>query len=115
MSFLINTLAGFDITRELYKLSTLDSKIDNMTIISNLYMKSRLTQITSKNAYTNLRTNKVNAVLNIMIAKRPLKAYIKGDLNKPKVKLDLNGYIKNKLNKGLKKIIKVPKSILHLF
>ncbi len=115
MSFLINTLAGFDITREIYKLSTIDSKIDNMTIISNLYMKSRLTQITSKNAYVNLKANKVNAVLNIMIAKKPLKVYVKGDLNKPKVKLDLNGYIKNKLNKGLKKIIKVPKSILHLF
>ncbi len=115
MSFLINTLAGFDITRELYKLSTVDSKIDNMTIVSNLYMKSRLTQITSKDAYVNLRTNKVDAILNVMIAKKPLKVYIKGDLNKPKVRLDLKGYIKGKLNKGLKNIIKVPKSILHLF
>jgi len=115
MSFLINTLAGFDITRELYRLSTIDSKIDNMTIVSDLYMKSRLTQITSKDAYVNLRTNKVDATLNIMIAKKPLKVYIKGDLNKPHIKLDLKGYIKGKLNKGLKNIIKVPKSILHLF
>ncbi len=115
MSFLINALAGFDITRELYKISTIDSKIDNMTTISDLYMKSRLTQITSKDAYINLRTNKVDAVLNILIAKKPLKVYVSGDLNKPKVKLDLNGYIKGKLNKGLNKIIKVPKNILHLF
>ena len=115
MSFLINTLAGFNITGELYKISTVDSKIDNMTVNSNLYMKSRLTQIRSKNAYVNLRTNKVDAILNIMIARKPLKVYIIGDLNKPKIKLDLKGYIKGKLNKGLKEIIKVPKSILHLF
>ena len=115
MSFLINTLAGFDITREIYKLSTIDSKIDNMTIVSNLYMKSRLTQITSKNAYVNLRTNKVNAMLNIIIAKKPLEVYIEGNLNKPQVRLNLKGYIKGELKNGLKNIIKVPKSILHLF
>ena len=123
MSYLLNTLAGFDITRELYRLSTIDSKINNMVIVSNLFMKSRLTEITSKNAYVNLKTNRVDATLNVMIAHKPLKVLIKGDLNKPNVKINIKGYIKSrlkkKLKKGLKKrlekSIKVPKGLLHLF
>ncbi len=123
MSYLINTLAGFDITRELYKRSTIDSKIDNMVIVSNLFMESRLTKITAKNAYINLKTNKVDATLNVMIAHKPLEVYIRGNLNKPKVSLNIKGYIKSKLKKKLKKElekkleknIKVPKGLLHLF
>ena len=123
MSYLINTLAGFDITRELYRLSTIDSKINNMVIVSNLFMKSRLTEITSKNAYVNLNTNKIDATLDVMIAHKPLKVLIKGNLNKPEVKLNIKGYIKSRLKKKLKKglknklekTIKVPKGLLHLF
>jgi len=123
MSYLINTLAGFDITRELYKLSTIDSKIDNMVIISDLFMKSRLTEIMSKNAYVNLKTNRIDATLNVMIAHKPLKIIVKGDINKPKVSINIKGYIKSRLKKKLKKglkrelekTIKVPKGLLHLF
>ncbi len=116
MSFLINTLAGFDITREIYKKSTIDSKIDNKTIVSDLYMKSRLTEITSKNAYINLNTNKIDMVLLVKIGSKPLKVFVKGSLNKPSVKLDIKGFlIKGGVKKKLKGLIKVPKSIEKLF
>lgn len=47
-SALINTLAHFDITREVYELSTLNSTINGDDIYSDLFMKSKLTEITAK-------------------------------------------------------------------
>ena len=107
MTFLLNQLAKFDITKEIYEITTVDSKIDNMVIYSDLDMKSRLTHITSKNAKIDMNKNRVDAKLNIEIKNRPVYVKIRGDINKPKVSVDAKALLREKIEKKLEK--KVPK------
>lgn len=107
MTFLLNQMAKFDITKEIYDLTTVDSKIDNMVIISNLDMKSRLTHITSKDAILDMNKNRVDAKLKIDIKDKPVFVKIRGDINSPKVSVDAGAILKEKIEKKLEK--KVPK------
>ncbi|HIE34919.1 MAG TPA: hypothetical protein EYP79_01820 [Campylobacterales bacterium] len=106
MTFLLNQMAKFDITKEIYKKITIDGKIDNKMIISNLDMQSRLTHISSKDAILDLDKNRVDAKLKIDIKKKPVYVKIRGDINKPKVSIDAKSIIKEKAKKEI--IKKVP-------
>lgn len=106
MTFLLNQMAKFDITKEIYKKITIDGKIDNKMIISNLEMQSRLTHISSKDAILDLDKNRVDAKLKIDIKKKPVYVKIRGDINKPKVSIDAKSIIKEKAKKEI--IKKVP-------
>jgi hypothetical protein len=102
-------MAKFDITKEIYKESTIDSTINKDVIISDISMKSKLTKITTKRAYFNMLTKKVDSILNIYINKKPLKVHIKGDVNKPKINVDVKSYFQNEAKKQaeeqLKKVV----------
>ncbi|WP_187648123.1 hypothetical protein [Nitrosophilus labii] len=120
MTFLLSQMAKFDITKEIYEETIIDSKIDDKVFISNLDMKSRLTHITSKNALLDMNKNRVDTKLRIDIRKRPVYVKVKGDINKPKVSIDAKELLKDKLEKKLEKKIpqkyKEPlKEILKLF
>ncbi|WP_281951269.1 hypothetical protein [Nitrosophilus kaiyonis] len=107
MTFLLNQMAKFDITKEIYEVTTIDSKIDNMVIISDLDMESRLTHISSKKALLDMNKNRVDAKLKIDIKNRPVFVKIRGDINKPKISIDASSILKEKIEKKLEK--KIPK------
>jgi hypothetical protein len=112
LSSLINTLAHFDLTKEIYKKAVIHSDIDDKKIISDLYMNSKLTHITSKKALIDLEKEYVNAKLKIFIIKRPLIVRIKGNLYSPYIKLDAKEFFKSKVkDKSKKKLKEVEKKI----
>jgi hypothetical protein len=106
LSSLINTLAHFDLTKEIYKKAVIHSDIDNKKLISDLYMDSKLTHITSKRALIDLEKEYINAKLKIYIVKRPLIARIKGNLYSPHIKLDVKEFFKSRLKDKSKKKLK---------
>ncbi|MRJ02064.1 MAG: hypothetical protein GXO19_04245 [Epsilonproteobacteria bacterium] len=124
LSFLLAQMAKFDITKEIYKKTTLTSRIEDQKIISDLDMKSRLTHIVSQDALLDLKRNQVYAKLQIDIQGRPVYVKIKGDVQQPKITLDVKSLFKSRVKKELNKRLekefgdKIPdvaKEIMNLF
>ncbi|BCD68513.1 hypothetical protein [Nitratiruptor sp. YY09-18] len=103
MSFLLSQMANFDITREVYKLTTIDSTINKKRILSDLDMESRLTHISAKRALVDLDKKIVDAKLRIEIQKRPVFVKIHGNIQNPKISLDAKELIKGRVKKELNK------------
>ena len=114
-SLLIRTLAHFDITREVYKVSTLNSTISGDDIYSDLYMKSKLTEITGKKVYFNKKSKQVDANLVLSIKGRPLYVHVYGPVQKPKVEVDVKEFFKKKLEGEIKDRLKGVPSKKELF
>jgi len=106
LSFLINSLAHFDLTKELYKKTTLHCVINNKQIISDLDMKSQLTHISSKKAFVDLEKEYINAKILLEIMKKPIFVKVKGRLISPKIKVDISKFLKTEMKKRIKKEIK---------
>ncbi len=105
VTFLLKQMARFDITREIYKQTTIESKINNGIVLNDLDMQSRLTHITSKNALIDLSKHKIDAKLRIDIKNKPVYVTLKGDLNSPKIRLDVKSLFRNKVKKKINKIL----------
>jgi len=117
LSFLINSLAHFDLTKEIYKKTEINSTINDKKIVSDLDMQSRLTHITSKDALVDLEKEYINALLDIEILHKPIFVKIKGNLYSPKISVDLKKYFNKKLKNKIKKEIekKIPAKLLKMF
>ena len=120
MTFLLQQMAKFDITKEIYKTTKLHSGIDGKKIISNLDMQSRLTHITAEKALVDLQKELVDAKLRIEIKNRPVYVKLTGNLKSPKVKVDAKELLKSEVKRQLQKKLekKAPKelqNILKLF
>ncbi len=111
LSFILKNMAKFDITKEIYKITTIKSNINDKEIYTDLFMESRLTKITSRKAYLNMQENKINADLNIFIMKKPVTVKIKGDVKKPKINVDFKDFLKSEVKSKAEKEIKkfIPK------
>ncbi len=103
MSFLLRQLANFDITREVYERTTLDTKIEKKKLHSDLYMKSKLTEITSKNGLIDLEKQYIDTKIDVKIRKMLLPVVIKGKLTDPEIKVDSKGVMKAKAKEELEK------------
>ncbi len=106
MTFLLKQMANFDITKEIYKLTELNSTIEGDKILSDLDMKSRLTHISSKKALVDLAKEYIDAKLRIDIRKKPVIVKIKGKLTSPNVSIDAKSLFKQKAKKELQKRLK---------
>ena len=102
-SILINQLAKFDLTREIYETVDLNSDINDNQLTSTLLMKSKNTQIESKDAFLDLDKNLIDAKLNTQIKNSSFNLSLKGEINKPKISLDAKDLLKNELDKKLEK------------
>ncbi len=113
LSFLLQQMANFDITKEIYKLTELNSSIDDKQILSDLDMKSRFTHISSHKALVDLAKKYIEAKLRIDIKHRPLYVKLKGALEAPKISIDAKSLFKERAKKELQKRLKdkVPKEI----
>lgn len=102
-SILINQLAKFDLTKEIYETVDLNSDINDKQLTSNLLMKSKNTQIESKDAFIDLDKNFIDAKLNTQIKTRGFNVSLKGEMNKPKISLDAKDLLQNELDRKLEK------------
>ena len=103
LSFMLRQMANFDITREVYKKTTLDTRIDDKILHNDLYMKSRLTEIVSKNGLVDLGKQYIDTTIDIKIRKTFIPVTLKGQLTDPKIKVDTKGLIKSRAKKELEK------------
>ena len=103
MSFLLRQMANFDITREVYERTTLDTKIEKKKLHSDLYMKSKLTEITSKDGLVDLEKQYIDTTINVKIRKMCLPVVRKGKLTDPDIKIDSKGVMKAKAKEEIEK------------
>ncbi len=103
VTFLLHNMAKFDITREIYKTTRIDSVINNKVVRSNLDMISRLTHITSHNALIDLNRNFIDAKIKVAIKKSSVYVKLKGNIKHPRIKIDFRNLIKHKIEKKVKK------------
>ena len=124
MSFLLSQMAKFDITKEVYKKTTLTSDINDKIIVSDLDMISRLTHISTKRAKVDLGSNTLYAKLRVEIQGRPVYVKLKGKLDSPNITIDAGSIVKERAKKVIEKKLKkqlgdkvpdVAKNILKLF
>jgi hypothetical protein len=109
MSFLLQQLANFDITKEVYERTVIDTQIDKKVLRSNIYMKSRLTEIASKDGEIDLDNQTIDTTLNIKIRKMALPVTLDGPLMKPNIKIDEDVLLKSKAKEAIEK--RLPESI----
>ena len=114
---LIYVFTGVDLTKELFKITNLDGKIDNNVINANLYLKSKLAEIMSKNAIIDINRETIKALVNLKIGNVKLDVLVAGKLSKPSIKLNPGKLILNRPElKNLKKEKKkLKKTIKNLF
>ncbi len=114
---LIYVFTGVDLAKELYKNINIDGTINKKVINYNLFVKSKLVEITSKNSIVNLNRNTIKSLLNINLKGLNFKVLIAGNLSKPAIKLNPPPNLKPKLpNLSIKKELKKEKEkIKNLF
>ncbi|WP_104712646.1 hypothetical protein [Helicobacter cetorum] len=109
-SELINAFANFDITKEVYEDVKISSQINQKRLVSNVDMKSRLTNLSINKGLVDLNKNQMNMLVNAEILKLAFGILLKGDINHPKISLNLNEMARQKakqaIQKGLKDIMK---------
>ena len=103
LSLLINHLAKFDLTKEIYETVDLNSDINDNLLTSNFLMKSENTQIESKDAITDFDKNFIDAKLNTQIKNRSFNLSLMGEMNKPKISLGAEELLKNEIDRKLEK------------
>jgi hypothetical protein len=103
MSLLLQQLANFDITREIYERTTIDTDIDGKKLTSDLYMKSRFTEINSKGGVIDLEKQTIDTTLDIKIRKMMLPVHLVGPLTKPNIKIDQKALLKSKVKEEIEK------------
>jgi len=116
----IKKVSNFDITSEIYKKTTIDGVIENSIFTGDLDMKSKLTQISSKNAVFKFKQNKIKAAVRIEVKKKAFTVKLKGDVREPSISVDASEYISSELEKVIDKKIpekhkKTIKAILDIF
>ena len=103
LALLINHLAKFDLTKEIYETVDLNSDINDNLLTSNFLMKSENTQIESKDAITDFDKNFIDAKLNTQIKNRSFNLSLMGEMNKPKISLGAEELLKNEIDRKLEK------------
>lgn len=104
-SSLLNQLARFDITKEVYDTTDINSSINQMVIKSTVNMKSNKSTIDVTQSTLDIPKNQIDALIDVKLKVLKTKIKVKGALDDPKVSLvsDKQKEIKKKLKKNLNK------------
>lgn len=102
-SSLVNTLAKFDITKEVYENFTLNSQIDKKVINSTADMKSQYTQITVPKSRVDLESKTLDTNVKLDLKGHKVEAKIKGNVDKPDISIDVGEVLKQKAEEKVKK------------
>ncbi|MCT7528903.1 hypothetical protein N5T79_07065 [Aliarcobacter cryaerophilus] len=104
----IQTIEDFtkiDLSKEIFESGTINSKVDNKKIYSNLHLTSKKSDIKSKDSFIDFNKNIIDTKLDINLNKNMFSVKLEDDLNKPKIIVDVQDLIKNILEKKLDKYI----------
>lgn len=117
---IIKSASRYDLTKEVFKNTLLNTKINKQNIDFILLMNGKNSYIKMPSGHFNTKNKKINSKFEIKISKKDFQGKIKGTINKPRIKLDNSVYLKKKINKEIEKNIPkewqgVAKSLLKLF
>ena len=102
-STLINQLAKFDLTKEIYETVNINSDINDTILTSTVNMKSANTQIDINNSIFDTQNNTIDATLEAKIKDTKFNVNINGDTSNPKFSFDTKDLLKNEIDKQLEK------------
>ena len=102
---ILKTYASIDLTKERYNQTTFTADLNDNTILFNFNAKSKKSYITVKEGLITRDTNTIDAKFAIQIHGKDFTGTLKGDLKKPKVKLDSSKYLKQKAVKEINRFI----------
>lgn len=98
---IVNQLAKYDLTKDIYETAVLSSKIDNKKFITDLTMKNKNNQIEIKDSLVDFDKNIIDAKIDTKIKNNSFFVLVKGDINKPTISLDVKNFLKNKIDKKI--------------
>ena len=101
----IEDFTKIDLSKEIFEYGSINSKIDNKKIYSNLNLTSKKSDIKSKDSFIDFNKNIIDTKLDINLNKNIFSVKLEDDLNKPKIIVDVQDLIKNILEKKLDKYI----------
>jgi hypothetical protein len=102
-STLINQLAKFDLTKEIYETVSINSDINQNILTSTVNMKSANTQIAINNSVFDTQNNTIDAKLEAKIKETSFNIGINGNTSNPKISFDTKDLLKNEIDKQLEK------------
>ncbi|MFX4238455.1 hypothetical protein ACOL20_09035 [Aliarcobacter butzleri] len=98
---IVNQLAKYDLTKDVYETAVLSSKIDSKKFITDLTMKNKNNQIEIKDSLVDFDKNIIDAKIDTKIKNNSFFVLVKGDMNKPTISLDVKNFLKNKIDKKI--------------
>ena len=100
----INALTRFDLTKEVYEETTLESKINKNIINSIMHLKSKHTTLDMTQSVLDTLKNTTDSTIKVNIKGLKFDTIIKGNLNDPsiKIKLDAKAALKSKIDEKKK-------------
>ncbi|WP_260945578.1 hypothetical protein [Aliarcobacter cryaerophilus] len=101
----IEDFTKIDLSKEIFESGTINSKIDNKKIYSNLNLTSKKSDIKSKDSFIDFNKNIIDTKLDVNLNKNIFSVKLEDDLNNPKIIVDVQDLIKNILEKKLDKYI----------
>ncbi|MFX4234219.1 hypothetical protein ACOL24_10225 [Aliarcobacter butzleri] len=98
---IVNQLAKYDLTKDVYETAVLSSKIDSKKFITDLTMKNKNNEIEIKDSLLDFDKNIIDAKIDTKIKNNSFFVLVKGDMNKPTISLDVKNFLKNKIDKKI--------------
>ena len=98
---LIKKYTKFDMYRESFN-GDINANIDKENILASINLRSQQASIKAKDAKINTKTQKIDSDITLRAKKNIISANIKGDINSPKVRVDLEKLMKSKAGERIK-------------
>ena len=98
---LIKQYTKFDMYRESFN-GDIDANINKENIIASLDLRSKQASVKTKDTKINSKTQKIDSDITIQAKKNTISANLKGNINSPKVKVDLEKLIKSEAGEKVK-------------
>ncbi|MCK9472409.1 hypothetical protein [Sulfurimonas sp.] len=113
---LISQFIKFDIYKELFS-GNVNAKIDKENILASIDLHSKDAAIKTEKTKLNTKTNQIDTDVSIRIKKDEVSGSITGDINAPKVSINMEKFMKSKAGEEVKKKIdkEVEKGLNKLF
>lgn len=102
-SMILDKLAKFDLTKEVYETFDINSQINDKVLTSDLLMKSANTQIDIKDSILDLEQKQIDAKINATIKDKTFVVGVNGETSNPKISFNTKDLIKEEINKQLEK------------
>ncbi len=113
---LISQFVKFDMYKELFS-GDVNAKIDKENILASMDLRSKDAAIKTEKTELNTKTNQIDTDVSIRIKKDEILGSVKGDINAPKVSIDIEKFMKTKVGEAVQEKIdkEVEKGLNKLF